>query len=295
MQQRCWGHTIPNVNCPKDFARSRKLMDIVDEVAVVTGAGSGIGRALATALAAAGARVVVGDIDRVRAEQTAGIISAHGHQALPREADASADADIAALIALATTKFGPVDIYVANAGVGGPPGLVGRERDGDLLLDVNLRSHIRAAPQLVPLWAERGSGYFVSVASAAGLLTQLGAVAYAVSKHAAVGFAGWLAVSYGDLGSGVSCLCPMGVDPALLTELRESPEPDARLAASAVITAGEVLDPERVAALTLDAMRENRFLVLPHPEVLDMYRQKGADYDGWIAGMRRYRERLVAD
>ena len=270
-------------------------MDIVDKVAVVTGAGSGIGRALATALAAAGARVVVGDIDRVRAEQTAGIISAHGHQALPREADASADADIAALIALATTKFGPVDIYVANAGVGGPPGLVVPERDWDHVLDVNLRSHIRAATQLVPLWAERGSGYFVSVASAAGLLTQLGAVAYAVSKHAAVGFAEWLAISYGDLGIGVSCLCPMGVDTALLTELRESPEPDARLAASAVITAGEVLDPERVAALTLDAMRESRFLVLPHAAVLDMYRQKGADYDAWIAGMRRLRERLTSD
>jgi NAD(P)-dependent dehydrogenase (short-subunit alcohol dehydrogenase family) len=270
-------------------------MDIADKAAVVTGAGSGIGRALATALAAAGARVVIGDIDRVRAEQTAGIISALGHQVLSCEADASANADIAALIALATTKFGPVDIYVANAGVGGPPGLVVPEGDWDHVLDVNLRSHIRAATQLVPRWAERGSGYFVSVASAAGLLTQLGAAAYAVSKHAAVGFAEWLAISYGDLGIGVSCLCPMGVDTALLTELRESPEPDARLAASAVIAAGEVLDPERVAALTLDAMRENRFLVLPHPAVLDMYRQKGADYDAWIAGMRRYRQRLTAD
>jgi NAD(P)-dependent dehydrogenase (short-subunit alcohol dehydrogenase family) len=270
-------------------------MDIVDKVAVVTGAASGIGRALATVLAAAGARVVIGDIDRVGAEQTASIISALGHRVLSREADASANADIAALIALATTKFGPVDIYVANAGVGGPPGLVVPGIDWEHVLDVNLRSHIRAATQLVPRWAERGSGYFVSVASAAGLLTQLGAAAYAVSKHAAVGFAEWLAISYGDLGIGVSCLCPMGVDTALLTEMRESPEPDARLAVSAVITAGEVLDPERVAALALDAMRENRFLVLPHPQVLDMYRQKGANYDAWIAGMRRYRERLVAD
>jgi NAD(P)-dependent dehydrogenase (short-subunit alcohol dehydrogenase family) len=270
-------------------------MDIENKVAVVTGGGSGIGRALARALATAGARVVVGDIDRVRAEQTAGMISDLGHDAVPREADASADADIAALIALGTTTFGPVDIYVANAGVGGPPGLVVPESEWDHVLDVNLRAHIRAATQLVPRWVERGGGYFVSVASAAGLLTQLGAAAYAVSKHAAVGFAEWLAITYGEVGIGVSCLCPMGVDTALLTELRESPEPDARLAASAVITAGEVLDPDNVAAITLDALRENRFLVLPHPEVLDMYRQKSADYDGWIGGMRRYRARLAAD
>jgi NAD(P)-dependent dehydrogenase (short-subunit alcohol dehydrogenase family) len=204
-------------------------------------------------------------------------------------------ADIGALIALATTQFGPVDIYIANAGVGGPPGLVVSERDWVRVLDVNLRAHIRAATQLVPDWLERGGGYFVSVASAAGLLTQLGAAAYAVSKHAAVGFAEWLAITYGDAGIGVSCVCPMGVDTALLTELRESPEPDGRLAASSVVAAGEVLDPEEVAELTLNAVRENRFMVTPHPQVLDMYRLKGADYDGWIAGMRRYRRRLTAD
>jgi NAD(P)-dependent dehydrogenase (short-subunit alcohol dehydrogenase family) len=188
-----------------------------------------------------------------------------------------------------------LDIFVANAGIGGPPGLVIPEREWDRVLDVNLRAHIRAATQLVPVWVDRGGGYFVSVASAAGLLTQLGAAAYAVTKHAALGFAEWLAITYGDVGIGVSCLCPMGVDTALLTELRESPEPDGRLAAGAVIGAGEILDPDQVAALTLNAVRENRFLVLPHTQVLDMYRQKGADYDGWIAGMRRYRKRLVTE
>jgi NAD(P)-dependent dehydrogenase (short-subunit alcohol dehydrogenase family) len=270
-------------------------MDIVDKVAVVTGAGSGIGRALGIALAAAGAQVIVSDIDGDRAEQTAGIIAADGHPVLARQADASADGDIADVIASAAAEFGPVDIYVANAGVGGAPGLVIPERDWDRAFDVNVRAHIRAATQLVPLWVDRGGGYFVSVASAAGLLTQLGAAAYAVTKHAAVGFAEWLSITYGDVGIGVSCLCPMGVDTPLLTELRESPEPDARLAGLAVTAAGNVLDPDQVAALTLDAVRENKFLVLPHPEVLDMYRMKGADYDGWIAGMRRYRGRLVAD
>jgi NAD(P)-dependent dehydrogenase (short-subunit alcohol dehydrogenase family) len=267
-------------------------MDIEGKVAVVTGAGSGIGRALATALAASGARVVVGDIDGAAAQQTAGMISG---RVVARQADASAETDIAALIALAAMEFGPVDIYVANAGVAGPPGLVMPESDWDHVLDVNLRAHIRAAMQLVPAWVDRGGGYFVSVASAAGLLTQLGAAAYSVSKHAAVGFAEWLAITYGDTGIGVSCLCPMGVDTALLSKMRESPEPDVRLATSAVVAAGEVLDPDAVAAVTLDALRHNRFLVLPHPEVLDMYRLKGADYDAWITGMRRYRRRLMAE
>ncbi|HEY7054214.1 MAG TPA: SDR family oxidoreductase [Mycobacterium sp.] len=267
-------------------------MEIHGKVAVVTGAGSGIGRALAIALGGAGARVVVGDIDGGAAQRTAAEISGG---AISLQADVSADADIAALIEAAATEFGPVDIYVANAGIGGPPGLVAAEREWDRVLNVNLRAHIRAATQLVPGWVDRGGGYFVSVASAAGLLTQLGAAAYSVSKHAAVGFAEWLAVAYGDLGVGVSCVCPMGVDTALLTELRESPEPDGRLAVESVVAAGQVLDPAQVAESTLDAVRENRFLVLPHPQVLDMYRQKGADYDAWIAGMRRYRARLAAD
>jgi NAD(P)-dependent dehydrogenase (short-subunit alcohol dehydrogenase family) len=270
-------------------------MEVEGKVAVVTGAGSGIGRALATALADAGARVVVGDIDAVRAEEAADSISALGHQAIGHGADASTVAGIGALIALATTQFAPVDIYVANAGVGGPPGLGAPESDWDHVLDVNLRAHIRAATQLVGDWLQRGGGHFVSVASAAGLLTQLGAAGYAVSKHAAVGFAEWLAITYGDAGIGVSCVCPMGVDTALLTELRESPEPDTRLAANSVVAAGEVLEPDAVAELTLNAVRENRFMVTPHPQVLDMYRLKGADYDGWIAGMRRYRRRLTAD
>ena len=270
-------------------------MDVDGKVAVVTGAGSGIGRALGIALAEAGAQVVVSDIDGGRAQQTAGIIAANGDAALARQADAGAEGDIADLIASAAAEFGPVDIYVANAGVGGAPGLVIPERDWDTAFDVNVRAHIRAATLLVPAWIDRGGGYFVSVASAAGLLTQLGAAAYAVTKHAAVGFAEWLSISYGDLGIGVTCLCPMGVDTPLLAELRDSSDPAARLAGLAVTAAGEVLGPDQVAAVTLDAVRENRFLALPHPEVLDMYRMKGADYDGWIAGMRRYRTRLVAD
>jgi NAD(P)-dependent dehydrogenase (short-subunit alcohol dehydrogenase family) len=270
-------------------------MKIAGKVVVVTGAAAGIGRALAIAFADAGARVVVGDVDAAGVDQTADVLVAQGHPVAARRADAGAEADIKALIALASADFGPVDIYVANAGISGPPGLVIPERDWDRVLDVNLRAHIRAATLLVPEWVERGGGYFVSTASAAGLLTQLGAAAYAVTKHAAVGFAEWLAITYGDDGIGVSCLCPMGVNTALLTELGESPDASARLAADAVTTAGEVLEPGQVAHLTLDAVRENRFLVLPHPQVADMYRRKGQDYDGWISGMRSYQRRLQAN
>jgi NAD(P)-dependent dehydrogenase (short-subunit alcohol dehydrogenase family) len=145
---------------------------------------------------------------------------------------------------------------------------------------------------LIPGWLQRGGGHFVSVASAAGLLTQVGAAGYAVTKHAAVGFAEWLSITYGDNGIGVTCVCPMGVDTPLLTDIRESSDPVARLAADAVTTAGEVLTADDVAASVLAGVRDNRFLVLPHAEVLEMYRGKGADYERWITGMRRYQRAL---
>jgi NAD(P)-dependent dehydrogenase (short-subunit alcohol dehydrogenase family) len=270
-------------------------VQIDGSVAVVTGAASGIGRALASAFAAAGARVVVGDIDGAGAHATAGLITAHGDAAVAARADAAAAEDLSRLVAVAGAEYGPVDIFVANAGMTGPPGFQIPESDWDHVLDVNLRAHIRAATLLVPGWVERGSGYFVSVASAAGLLTQIGAAAYAVSKHAAVGFAEWLAITYGDNGIGVSCLCPMGVDTPLLAHLGESGDGAGRLADRSIRQAGEVLTPERVAEVTVAAVRAGHFLVLPHPQVLDMYRRKGADYDGWVAGMRRYQRRLQPD
>jgi len=269
-------------------------MDIEGKVAVVTGGGSGIGRAVAGELARRGARVVVGDLDGVHAEETAAAIRAAGQQAAALQGDAGAVDDIAALIAAATDQFGPVDIYVANAGIGGPPELLVSEEGWDHVLDINLRAHIRAANQLVPEWLERGSGYFVAVASAAGLLTQISSAPYAVTKHAAIAHAEWLAISYGDQGIGVSCVCPMGVNTALLTGLRNAPDANTRVAARAVTAAGAVLEPEQVAVTIVDAVRDGRFLVLPHPEVLDMYRQKGADYDRWIAGMRRYQRHLTS-
>lgn len=262
-------------------------MNIDGSVAVVTGAGSGIGLAIAAALASAGASVVVADLDAASVSATATMIGG-----VAVTADAATTDGIAALLDTARRTFGRVDIYVANAGVVGQSGLGDDEAAWDRTIDINVRAHIRAAKAVVPEWLERGSGYFVTVASAAGLLTQLGAAPYSVTKHAAVGFAEWLAITYGDRGIGVSCVCPMGVDTPLLRGMSDAADPAARMAGAAVTGAGAVIGPDTVAALVVQAIVDGTFLVLPHPEVLTMYRQKCADYDRWIAGMRRYQRSL---
>ena len=268
-------------------------MELDGKVAIVTGAASGIGEALARGLAARGVRVVVGDVDEQGAHATAESIRAAGGQAVALRADAADVVDIEGMLTLAGREFDPVDIYVANAGVIGASGL-GSEGEWDVILDVNLRAHIRAARLVVPHWQSRGSGYFVSIASAAGLLTQLGAAGYAVSKHAAVGFAEWLAITYGDDGIGVSCVCPLGVETPLLQAVRGTDDPDGRLGASSIEQSASVISAADVATATIDAMVADRFMVLPHAELLQMYRHKGGDYDRWIAGMRRYQRTLRA-
>jgi NAD(P)-dependent dehydrogenase (short-subunit alcohol dehydrogenase family) len=148
-------------------------------------------------------------------------------------------------------------------------------------------AHVRAARLLVPRWLERGGGYFVATASAAGLLTQIGAAPYSVSKHAAVAFAEWLSVTYGDRGIGVSCLCPMGVNTNMLNAGLDADDAGTALGANVVAHAGEILEPEVVADRVLEAIERETFLVLPHPEVLEFFRRKGTDYDRWLRGMRR--------
>ncbi|UXA19262.1 SDR family oxidoreductase [Mycobacterium sp. SMC-4] len=267
-------------------------MDLNGTTAIVTGGGSGIGAALAAELATHGVRVVIGDLSDASAVASA--VTQAGGQAVAVRADAAEVAGIESMIAVAEAEFGSVDLYVANAGVMGAPGL-GADADWDVILDVNLRAHIRAARLLVPGWQARGSGYFVSVASAAGLLTQLGAAGYAVSKHAAVGFAEWLAVSYGDDGIGVSLVCPLGVETPLLQAIRDVDDSDARLGASSIEQSAAVISAADVARVTVEAVQAGRFLVLPHPELLEMYRHKGSDYDRWISGMRRYQRTLRGD
>lgn len=267
-------------------------MQVSGRVAIVTGAGRGIGAALVWALAAGGARVVAADIDESAAKEVTERVNAeHPGTVAGAGADVTDSARIAELIALAEREFGPVDMYFANAGIIGALGLDADDAEWDRALGVNVQAHVRAARLLVPGWVERGEGYFISTASAAGLLTQIGSATYSVTKHAAVGFAEWLHITYGDKGVRVSCLCPMGVN----TELLNQGDPEAAAAhpvARAVTAAGEVLEPDAVAEVTLAAVAEEHFLILPHPQVLDMYRQKGSDYDRWLRGMRRYQASL---
>jgi NAD(P)-dependent dehydrogenase (short-subunit alcohol dehydrogenase family) len=269
---------------------------VAEKVAIVTGGGHGIGAALAAKLVQQDARVVVADLDADAARSVAeGINADRPGAAVGAAADVCDAVQIRRLIELAESEFGPVDLYFANAGITGAPGLDVSEADWDRSIDVNVRAHIRAAQLLVPGWVQRGEGYFVSTASAAGLLTQLGSATYSVTKHAAVGFAEWLHITYGDQGVRVSCLCPMGVNTNLLYAPGESDDPMARLATRAVTTAGEVMEPAQVAEAVLQAIDEERFLILPHPSVLDMYRQKGVDYDRWLRGMRRYQRGLLGE
>ncbi|QKT08361.1 SDR family oxidoreductase [Gordonia sp. X0973] len=271
-------------------------MDIDGRVAIVTGGANGIGAALTSELVRRGARVVVADLDPGATEAAAA--SLPDGSAVAVAGDTSDPQVIAAQIAAAQDAFGPVDLYFANAGIGTGAGLDATDAEWTASIDVNLLAHVRAAQALVPGWVERGSGYFVATASAAGLLSQIGSATYSTTKHAAVGFAEWLSITFGDDGVGVSCVCPMGVDTALLRPERAVSDDEALMLAT-VESAGAVLTPEAVAAVVLDAVEQGRFLVLPHPEVLDMYRGKGADYDRWLAGMRRMqrgvRSALAAD
>jgi NAD(P)-dependent dehydrogenase (short-subunit alcohol dehydrogenase family) len=256
-------------------------MELSEKVAVVTGGASGIGRALAQRFAAEGARgVVVADLDGGGAERVAAEI---GEAALACECDVADPGHADKLIGAAESAFGPVDLFCANAGVALGADF-GSPAEWELAFGVNIHAHISAAERLLPGWLERGSGYFLATASAAGLLTQIGSAPYAVTKHAAVAFAEWLSVTYGDRGVGVSCLCPMGVNTAMTA--------GDNVALRTVAAAGEMLEPEAVAGTVIEALREERFLVLPHPEVLEFFRRKGADYDRWLAGMRRLQARV---
>lgn len=252
-------------------------MEIDDRIVVVTGAASGIGRALCVAFAEAGARLVVAaDLDAAGAEDTARQI---GGVAL--RADVGREADIRSLIEAVEERHGPIDIFCSNAGIlvtGGP------EVENEIwtrIWDINVMAHVWAARHVAPRMIERGGGYLLNTASAAGLLNQVGAAPYAVTKHAAVGLAEWLAITYGDSGIGVSVLCPQSVRTAM-TEGRAS-----------VAAIDGQLEPEPVAAACLDAIREGRFLVLPHPEVLEYMRRKTSDYDRWLGGMRRLHRRFA--
>jgi NAD(P)-dependent dehydrogenase (short-subunit alcohol dehydrogenase family) len=259
-------------------------MELSGRTFVITGGASGIGKAMAQRFAREAAHgIVVADLDAEGAERVAAELPA---QAIGVGCDVSDDAAVGALIERAEDEFGQIDVFCANAGIGTGSALDAPDEVWTRVLDVNLLAHVYAARRLVPGWVERGEGYFVSTASAAGMLAQIGDVTYSVSKHAAVAFAEWLAITYGAQGLRVSCLCPMGVDTPLVRGGLELEGPEG-LGARVVAAAGALLPPEQVADDVVAAMREERFFILPHPEVGEFYRRKGDDHGRWLRGMQR--------
>jgi NAD(P)-dependent dehydrogenase (short-subunit alcohol dehydrogenase family) len=251
-------------------------MNLSGKRCVVTGAAGGIGLALAKGLIEAGAgHVVLVDLDEERVARAAASI---GDQA----SAVAGDVADAALLKRAFEAAGRVDGFFANAGIGTGAGL-GEEGDWASTMRVNIEAHVTAARLLVPAWLERGEGLWVTTASAAGVLTQIGDAPYSVSKAAAVSFAEWLAITYGDRGIQVHCLCPMGVNTNLLNAGLDADSQSVNVVAAA----GEILEPEDVAKDVLAAIDANQFMVLPHPEVAEFRRRKVADTDRWLAGMRR--------
>ncbi|MCY7394757.1 MAG: SDR family oxidoreductase [Nocardioides sp.] len=247
---------------------------------VVTGAGQGIGRALAARATAEGARVVVNDLDPGTAAATAAEIGA-----TPVAGDCSSDAGVRSLVEQAGEALGRIDVFFANAGIDRtrPDSLQASDEDWATMIETNVMSHVRAARVLVPTWLETGGGRFVVTASAAGLLTMIGAAPYSVTKHAAVGFAEWLSVTYGERGVRVQVICPQGVQTAMLEQA--GPLKD-------LLSHDEALPPEAVADAWVDALDDDRFLVLPHPEVAGYYTARATDPDRWLAGMRRLQTKV---
>jgi NAD(P)-dependent dehydrogenase (short-subunit alcohol dehydrogenase family) len=254
-------------------------MEVREKVAIVTGGANGIGRALCRRFAAGGARgVVVADIDEQGATQVAAEIGG-----LPVAVDVSVEGDVVRLVELATARFGPVDLFCSNAGIGLNGGPEVSNSDWERIWQINVMAHVYAARAVLPDMLKRGQGYLLNTASAAGLLTQIGSAPYSVTKHAAVAFAEWLAVTYGDAGIRVSCLCPQGVRTNMLREAEES--------GSGFLIEG-ALDPEEVAEMVIGGLRLERFLILPHPEVAEYLRRKAGDYDRWLRGMRRLQDKV---
>jgi NAD(P)-dependent dehydrogenase (short-subunit alcohol dehydrogenase family) len=250
-------------------------MQVKNKVVVVTGGGNGIGRALCRRFAAEGARgVVVADVE---AEAAAAVAKETGGVAVTT--DVRREADLVQLVARATELFGPIDLFCSNAGIFTVGGVETPDGDWERIWEINVRAHIYAARAVLPGMLARREGYLLQTASAAGLLTQIGSAPYAVTKHAAVALAEWLAVTHGDAGIKVSCLCPQGVRTRMLM-------------GDNFLFAGSVA-PEDVAGAVVKGLDEERFLILPHPEVAEYFRRKADDYDRWLRGMRRLQQRIM--
>jgi len=260
-------------------------MEVRDKVVLVTGGANGIGRALCQRFAAEGIRgLAVVDLDLASAERVAGPIR---DRAIAIRADVGKEPDVAAAVAQTEDRFGPIDLLVSNAGIGVLGGVDAPDEAWQQIWDVNVMAHVYAARAVLPGMLARGEGYLLHTASAAGLLTNLGTLPYSVTKHAAVGLAEWLAITHGDAGIKVSCLCPQGVRTNMVQQASDGGT------AGDVVVAQGLLEPEDVAEAVVQGLRAETFLILPHPEVLTYFQRKAGDYDRWLAGMRKLQARLT--
>jgi NAD(P)-dependent dehydrogenase (short-subunit alcohol dehydrogenase family) len=248
-------------------------MHVKDKVCVVTGGANGIGEALARRLKQEGARaVVVSDLDGDRAQKIAAEIGGVGVKT-----DVGREEEVQALVRMTTERFGKIDLFCSNAGIFIPGDVFAPNEVWAKMRDVHVMAHVYAARAVLPAMLERGDGYLLQTVSAAGLITSLESAIYAVTKHASLALAEWISMTYGDRGIKVSALCPQGVRTNMLMQ-----DPDNFLVEGSVSV-------EQVADEVIAGLADERFLILPHPEVAEYFRRKSADYDRWLRGMRRFK------
>jgi NAD(P)-dependent dehydrogenase (short-subunit alcohol dehydrogenase family) len=260
-------------------------MNLNDKVVVVTGGAGGIGSALGARFVAEGARaVVLADRDGGRATAAAAVI---GPVARGVEVDVAHDGAVLEMVDDVERREGPIDLYCSNAGVGFGTGVEAPDAEWNEVWRVNVMSGVIAARIMVPRWVERGGGYLLITASAAGLLTSLGDAAYSATKHAAVGLAESIWIAYGDQGVKVSCLCPQGVR----TNMTMGPQTEGHIGITQVRALG-LIEPEVVAEAVVEGLGDERFLILPHPQALDYFRAKAENYGRWLGGMRKFQRTL---
>ncbi len=251
-----------------------------DKVAVVTGGASGIGAALVRRFVDEGMQVVAIDLDEVNLAETTAATGAAG-----RVLDVTDEPATRAVVAEVEDDFGPIDLFCFNAGIATMGGIEVSDEAWQRTWDVNVMSHVYGLRAVLPSMLARGQGHLLHTASAAGLLTNIGAAPYSVTKHAVVALAEWLAVTYGDAGITVSCLCPQFVDTPMLAELATTPGTQRWVQ-------GVALTPDEVASAVVAGLLAGRFLILPHPEVATYFQNKANDYERWLGGMRKLQRSL---
>ncbi len=255
-------------------------MDIKDKIVVITGGASGIGRAMATRFINDGAKQVV--IADVNADGLNEVATQIGARAIAT--DVSDEAAVKSLIKTTEDDYGQIDLLCNNAGIGSPGGPEVDNECWEQIWQINVMAHVYAARAALPHMLSRQDGYILNTASAAGLLSQVGSAPYAVTKHAAVGFAEWLALSYGKRGLKVSVLCPQAVRTAMTADNQDG-----------VASIDGMMEPEVLCESVVEAINAEQFLILPHQEVLGYMQKKTLNYDRWISGMQRLHAKFGDD